>query len=196
MEKFLKSGGWLLAMIIAVGGWAIGQYNTVIDMDEEVKKTWNNVEGQYQRRADLIPNLVKTVQAFADQENKVFTDVTELRTKATSINVNVDNPESLQQFAGAQSELSAWLGRLLAVSENYPDLKSNENFLNLQTQLEGTENRIAVARGQFNEAVKKYSTKIRQFPINMFASHFNFEAREWFKAAEGTQNVPEVDFNI
>jgi len=114
MEKFLKSGGWLLAMIIAVGGWAIGQYNTVIDMDEEVKKTWNNVEGQYQRRADLIPNLVKTVQAFADQENKVFTDVTELRTKATSINVNVD----------------------------------------------------------------KYSTKIRQFPINMFASHFNFEARE------------------
>jgi LemA protein len=196
MEQFLKKGWRILALILwAIARW-VGQYNGLVSMDEEVKKAWANVEWQYQRRVDLIPNLVKTVQAFADQETKVFIDVTEARTKATSITVNVDDPSTLQQFANAQWELSQWLWRLLAVAENYPDLKSNENFLDLQKQLEGTENRIAVARWAFNQAVKEFSTKVRQFPVNMIAWYFWFEPRDWFSAEPWAEVVPEVDFDI
>lgn len=195
MQSLFKKWWGLLIALGALVLWWVSQYNGLINLDEEVKKTWANVEGQYQRRADLIPNLVQTVQWFADQERAVFTEVTEARTKATSINVNIDNPESLEQFVGAQSQVSAGLWRLLAVAENYPDLKSNENFLDLQKQLEWTENRIAVARWAYNEAIKQFSTRVRSFPVNLVASRFWFEPREWFKADEGSSVAPSVEFD-
>lgn len=170
------------------------QYNGLVWLDEDVNKAWSDVESQYQRRADLIPNVVETVKGFADQESKVFTDVVEARAKASATNVNINDAESITQFQAAQWELGGALSRLLVTVENYPDLKSNENFLALQTELEGTENRITVARNRYNEVVTGYAKKVRTFPANIAAKLFWFGDREQFDAAEGTDVAPVVDF--
>lgn len=174
--------------------------NNIPTYDEKVKSAWSQVENQYQRRADLVPNLVETVKGFATQEKETLTAVIEARSKATSIQVDesiLNNPEKLQKFQQAQGELSSALSRLMAVSERYPDLKSNQNFLALQSQLEGTENRIAVARRDFIQAVERYNTEIRTFPGKIWHSilYSDMERRENFKAtAENADEAPEVEF--
>ncbi|MEZ4919976.1 MAG: LemA family protein [Saprospiraceae bacterium] len=162
-----------------------GSYNTTVGKDEQVKKAWSQVENQYQRRADLIPNLVNTVKGYADFEQETLTKVIEARSKATSVGVNVDDlsPEKIQQFEAAQGQLSGALSRLLVAVERYPDLKANQNFLDLQKQLEGTENRISVERKNFNEAVNDYNGYIRRFPTNFFVGIFGF--------AKGISSLPQ-----
>lgn len=171
-------------------------YNNMVALDEGVKTAWSNVQTQYQRRSDLIPNLVNTVKGFAQQEQDVLIGVTEARAKASSIQVDPENlnAAALQQFQAAQGELSSALSRLLVTVERYPELKSNQNFLELQAQLEGTENRIAVARDRFNSSVQQYNTKIRSFPTNIMAGIFGFESKAQFQATEGAQTAPEVTF--
>jgi LemA protein len=171
-------------------------YNGGIERQEKVAAAWGQVQNVYQRRADLIPNLVNTVKGFAQQEKDVLTGVVEARAKATSININADNlnPESLQKFQQAQDGLSSALSRLLMVTENYPELKSNQNFLELQSQLEGTENRIAVERRNFNEAVQDYNTFGKTFPNNLFSSWWGFEKKAYFEAQQGADKVPTVKF--
>ena len=187
----------LLALLVSLTGCGI---NNIPTYDEQVKAAWAQVENQYQRRADLVPNLVETVKGFAEQERETLTSVIEARSKATSIQVDesiLNNPEKLQQFQQAQGELSSALSRLMAVSERYPDLKSNQNFLALQSQLEGTENRISVARRDFIQAVQRYNTELRTFPGRIWHSlmygdmepHANFEA-----TAENAEQAPQVQF--
>jgi LemA protein len=187
-------------IIIAVIGvavvWAIMGYNGMVKADEAVSTAWSNVENQYQRRADLIPNLVNTVKGYAAHEKETLDAVVAARTRATQLTVDADNltPERLQEFQKAQGEVGAALGRLLAITEAYPDLKANQNFLELQAQLEGTENRISVERRNFNEAAKNYNTSIRTFPRNLLAGIFGFEKRPYFEAQEGADKAPEVKF--
>ena len=173
-----------------------GSYNTAVGKDENVKRTWSQVENVYQRRADLIPNLVATVKGYASHEQQTLQAVVEARAKATSTTVNVQNlsPEEIQRFQEAQAGLSGALGRLLAVSEAYPDLKANQNFLDLQKQLEGTENRITVERRAYNEAVQDYNTYVRRFPTNLLAGIFGFQARPTFQATPGSERAPSVQF--
>lgn len=171
--------------------------NTIPTLDEQVKSRWSEVQNQYQRRAELIPNLVETVKGFATQERETLTAVVEARAKATSINVSVDqldDPELMKRFQEAQSQLSGALGRLIAVSENYPDLKSNQNFLALQSQLEGTENRIAVARRDYIQAVQAYNTEVRTFPGMLWAFVWGAKPKATFETAEANQTAPEVKF--
>ena len=187
-------------IIIAVIGvavvWAIMGYNGMVKADEAVSTAWSNVENQYQRRADLIPNLVNTVKGYAAHEKETLDAVVAARTRATQLTVDADNltPERLLEFQKAQGEVGAALGRLLAITEAYPDLKANQNFLELQAQLEGTENRISVERRNFNEAAKNYNTSIRTFPRNLLAGIFGFEKRPYFEAQEGADKAPEVKF--
>lgn len=187
----------LLALLLLLSGCGI---NNIPTYDEQVTSAWAQVENQYQRRADLIPNLVETVKGFAAQEQETLTAVIEARSKATSIQVDesiLNNPEKLQQFQQAQGELSSALSRLMAVSERYPDLKSNQNFLALQSQLEGTENRIAVARRDFIQAVQRYNTELRTFPGRIWHSilYSDLEPRANFEATtENAQNAPAVEF--
>ena len=171
-------------------------YNTMVSLDEEVGAAWAQVENQYQRRANLIPNLVNTVKGYAEFEQETLVDVVEARAKATSINVDAGelNPEQLQQFQQAQEELGGALSRLLATVERYPDLKANQSFLELQAQLEGTENRIATERMRYNEVVQAYNAYIRKFPQNIIAGWFDFEQKGYFEAEEGAEEVPEVTF--
>lgn len=171
-------------------------YNTMVSMEEAATAQWAQVENVYQRRADLIPNLVNTVKGYADFEQETLTQVIEARSKATSVNVNADdlNPESIAAFQKAQSGLSSALSRLMVVVEKYPDLKANQNFLELQAQLEGTENRIAVERKKFNETVQSYNTYIRKFPQNFIAGWFDFEKKGYFEADEGASKAPTVTF--
>ena len=171
-------------------------YNGMVDRDETVAKSWADVQTQYQRRSDLIPNLVSTVKGYADFEQKTLTDVIEARSKATSMNINADEitPENIAKFQSAQSELSGALSRLLVTVERYPDLKANQNFLELQAQLEGTENRIAVSRQKFNESVQDYNSFIRSFPRVIYAGWFDFEKKGYFEADAGTENAPKVEF--
>jgi len=171
-------------------------YNTMVEMDETVESQWAQVENVYQRRADLIPNLVNTVKGYADFEQKTLTDVIEARAKATSINVQADEltPDNIQKFQQAQSQLSGALSRLMVTVERYPDLKANQSFLELQAQLEGTENRIAVERQKFNEATKNYNAYIRKFPQLIYAGWFDFEKKGYFEAEAGAEQVPEVEF--
>jgi LemA protein len=173
-----------------------GKYNSMVTMDEEVNTEWANVETQYQRRYDLIPNLVNTVKGFAEQEREVLTQVVEARSKASSIQIDPSNlnEEALQNFANAQGQLNSALSRLLVTVERYPDLKSNQNFLELQAQLEGTENRISVARTRYNEKTKAYNTYIRKFPNTMLASMFDFERKPLYEATEGAETAPTVEF--
>ena len=171
-------------------------YNGFVNKEEGLKTAWSNVETQYQRRADLIPNLVNTVKGYAAHESQTFEAVTEARAKATSINLSADDltPEKLAEFQQAQAQVRSALGRLIAVSESYPDLKANQNFLELQAQLEGTENRISVARKEFNEVAKTYNVAVRRFPANLVAKLFGFGQKPYFEAAEGTETAPRVQF--
>ncbi len=174
-------------------------YNTLVQMDENVNQAWSQVENQYQRRADLIPNLVNTVKGYAEFEKGVLTEVTELRSKVGQMKLTADDlsdEQKFKEFQEAQDKLSGALSRLLVVVENYPQLKANENFLALQTQLEGTENRISVERKKFNEAVQEYNTKIRSFPALITAKLFGFKEKQYFKSAPGTEKVPDVKFDF
>lgn len=183
----------ILAVLLIAG---CGQYNGFVDGEENVEQAWANVETQYQRRADLIPNLVNTVKGAAEFERGTLEAVTNARARATSINIDASNltPEAIEQFQAAQGQLSSGLGRLLATAENYPSLKSNAQFQELQAQLEGTENRIAVARDRFNEAATGFNKQVRRFPGTVFASVFGFEEKPQFQAQAGAANAPEVKF--
>ena len=186
----------LVAIVAICSLTSCSTYNNMVTLDETVRNAWSNVETQYQRRADLIPNLVSTVKGYASHEQATLQAVIDARSKATSVNISLDEltPEKIAEFQQAQSAVSSALGRLIAVSENYPDLKANQNFLELQAQLEGTENRISVERRNFNEAAKSYNTAIRTFPRNLLAGMFGFEKRPYFEAEEGASKAPEVKF--
>ena len=185
----------LLAVVSAFLFSSCG-YNTMVNLDEQVTSQWAQVENVYQRRADLIPNLVNTVKGYAAHEQETLTGVIEARSKATSVNINPENlnPQALQQFTQAQDGLSSALSRLMVVVERYPDLKANQNFMDLQAQLEGTENRITVERRNFNQAAQDYNTQIRRFPSNIFAGIFGFDKKAYFEASEGAEKAPEVQF--
>ena len=184
------------AIVAAIALWAMTGYNSLVSADETVSTAWSNVENQYQRRADLIPNLVNTVKGYAAHEQETLDAVVSARTRATQVTVDADNltPEKLAEYQKAQGEVGAALGRLLAITESYPDLKANQNFLELQAQLEGTENRISVERRNFNEAAKEYNTSIRKFPKNILAGMFGFEKRPYFESQEGADKAPAVEF--
>ncbi len=184
----------VVALLVFFG---VSKYNSLVQEQQQVNQTWAQVENQYQRRADLIPNLVNTVKGAADFEQQTLTDVIEARSKASSIQVSAEdlnNPQKVQQFQQAQQQLSGALSRLLVTVEKYPELKANQNFRDLQTQLEGTENRISTERQRFNEAVQSYNTMVQSFPSNVFAGLFGFDQKAYFKADEGASEVPEVDF--
>jgi LemA protein len=186
----------VFAVLIVAISLSSCSYNSMTSMDENVKAKWGQVQNDYQRRADLIPNLVNTVKGAANFEKSTLTDVINARAKATSVQVDASKltPESIQKYQAAQGELSTALGRLISVTENYPDLKSNQNFLGLQAQLEGTENRITVARQDFNTAVQEYNSKIRAFPANLTAKMFGFSEKGYFQAEPGNENAPKVQF--
>jgi LemA protein len=188
----------IVVLLVAFAGCAgCGSYNTLVSMDEGVENAWGNVQTQYQRRADLIPNLVNTVKGAAEFEQGTLESVTNARARATQINLSVEDlndPAKLREFQEAQSELGRALGRLLAVSENYPQLRATEAFRDLQVQLEGTENRINTARRDFNNAVQDYNTSVRQFPTNVIAGVFGFSRKSPFEAEEGAQDAPTVQF--
>lgn len=197
--KNIKNLLRLLSLVIIVTSMSGCSYNSIVELDEKVNQAWSQVENQYQRRADLIPNLIATVQGYADFEKGVLVEVTELRSKVGQIKLSADDladEEKFKQFQDAQDKLSGALSRLLVVAENYPNLKANENFLTLQSQLEGTENRIAVERKKFNEAVQEYNTTIRRFPTLITAKLFGFKEKQYFKSAPGTEKAPDVKFNF
>ena len=183
-------------IILVVAVWAIRGYNSLVAADEAVGTAWSNVENQYQRRADLIPNLVNTVKGYAAHEKETLDAVVAARSRATQVTVDAENltPEKLQEYQNVQGEVGAALGRLLAITESYPELKANTNFLELQAQLEGTENRISVERRNFNEIAKSYNTSIRKFPRNLLAGMFGFEKRPYFEAQAGAETAPVVQF--
>jgi len=177
--------------------FSVGKYNSLVEQQQNVNQSWAQVENQYQRRSDLIPNLVNTVKGAADFEQQTLTNVIEARSKASSIQVSAEdlnNPQKLQQFQAAQKQLSGALSRLLVTVERYPELKANQNFRDLQVQLEGTENRIATERQRFNESVQQYNTSVQRFPNNIFAGIFGFDQKAYFEAEEGASEVPEVNF--
>lgn len=186
----------IVAVVAVIAIWAISGYNSLVGMDENVSNQWANVETQYQRRADLIPNLVNTVKGYAAHEKETLEGVIAARSQATQIKIDPTDltPEKLAEYQKAQGQLATALGKLLAITENYPDLKANQNFLELQAQLEGTENRINVARKNFNDAAKTYNTTIRRFPKNILAGMFGFDKRAYFEAAEGAEQAPQVQF--
>lgn len=186
----------VIAAIVLLGSMAISQYNKLVGLNEEVNAQWANVENQYQRRADLIPNLVATVKGYASHEQETLEGVISARSKATQLTIDPEQltPEKMQEFQAAQGELSSALGRLLMITENYPDLKANQNFRDLQIQLEGTENRIANERTQFNTMAKNFNTTIGRFPSNIVAGLFGFDKKVYFEAEEGSQKAPEVVF--
>lgn len=196
----MKKGGISFLIILGILAvlffWGMGGYNGLVASQESLNKSWANVENQYQRRADLIPNLVETVKGYAKHESSTFEAVVNARSKATQMTVDPNNltPEKLQEFQAAQGELSTALGRLLLLREAYPDLKANQNFQELQKQLEGTENRITVARDAFNQEVQAYNTKVRQFPKNIIAGLFGFDRKPTFEAEKGAEQAPEVKF--
>ena len=195
MKKFLP---WIVVLgILAIMAlWVANVYNNFVSLDEEVTSSWAQVENQYQRRADLVPNLVATVKGYAAHEQETLQGVVDARAKATQITIDpaTATPEQLAAFQSAQGELSQALGRLLAVAENYPDLKANENFRDLQAQLEGTENRITIARQLFNDKAREYNTAIRRFPNNIIAGFCGFEKKPYFEAEDGAQKAPKVEF--
>jgi LemA protein len=201
-KGLLGCGAIVLILLVFAGGvflWGTGVYNRLVGLDEGVKTAWSQVENTYQRRADLIPNLVKTVEGAADFERETLTDVIEARSRATEVQITPDdlsNPEALARFQQAQDGLSSALSRLLVVIERYPELKANQNFLQLQDELAGTENRIAVERMRFNETAQTYNTARRSFPANLIASWFGFAEVAYFEAAEGAEQAPQVEFDF
>ncbi len=186
----------LFAIVALFSMTSCSTYNNMVTKEEAVKSAWSNVETQYQRRADLIPNLVATVKGYAEHEQTTLDAVVEARAKATSVNVALDDitPENIAKFQEAQSAVSSALGRLIAVSENYPDLKANQNFLELQVQLEGTENRITVARKEFNDATQTYNVAVRKFPANIIAAIFDFDQKPYYEADQSAAEAPKVEF--
>ena len=201
MSRPLVIGLAILGIVVVVGlilvAWGVGVYNTLVSSDEAVKSAWSQVENQYQRRYDLVPNLVETVKGFAKQEREVLENVTAARSRVGQLTVTPEvltNPQAFARFREAQDGLSSALSRLMSVVENYPQLKSNENFLTLQSQLEGTENRIAVARNRFNEQVREYNTRIRRFPGSLIAGMTGFSEAQYFEAAAGAEQAPQVKF--
>ena len=186
----------LMAVIAIFSFTSCSTYNGMVTKEEAVKSAWSNVETQYQRRADLIPNLVSTVKGYASHEESTLTAVVDARSKATSVNISMDEltPEKLAEYQKAQSAVTSALGRLIAVSENYPELKANQNFLELQAQLEGTENRITVARKGFNDATNDYNVTVRKFPANIVAMIFGFDQKPYFEADESASTAPKVEF--
>ena len=191
-----KSTMIVIALVAIVAIWGVSAYNGLVKMDESVSTAWSNVENQYQRRADLITNLVNTVKGYAAHEKETFQAVTEARSKATQMSINADDltPEKMLAYQKAQGEVGAALSRLLAITEAYPDLKANENFKELQAQLEGTENRISVERKNFNEVARAYNTAVRTFPKTLIAGMCGFDKRPYFEAEEGASKAPEVQF--
>lgn len=191
MQKWI-----IIGVLVVLVLWVFSSYNGLVNKDEAVSSQWANVESQYQRRMDLIPNLVNTVKGYADFEQETLTKVIEARSNATAVKIDPSNitPEALAKFQHAQDGVSSTLGRLLVVMEKYPDLKANQNFLDLQAQLEGTENRIAVERQRFNETAQSYNTATRRFPGVVVASIFGFERRGYFESVEGAEKAPTVDF--
>jgi LemA protein len=194
--------GWIILIVVVVillliSRWFVATRNGFVIKDEAVKTAWSQVENVYQRRADLIPNLVETVKGVARFERETFTAVTEARSKVNNINMEgvLDNPERFQEFQAAQGDLSSALSRLMVVVENYPQLRANQNFLNLQAQLEGTENRITVERRRFNEAAQAYNTAVRIFPASIVAGLSGFQQRAYFEAQEGAEEAPRVEFD-
>lgn len=194
--------GWLVLIIVLVVllmiyGFFKNNYNALVTLEETVNQAWAQVGNQYQRRADLIPNLVETVKGYAAHEKETFAAVTEARAKVGQLTVTpevLNDPEAFAKFQQVQGELGSVLSRLMAISENYPQLRANENFLALQSQLEGTENRISVERKRFNEAVQRYNTRIRRFPTNLLANLYGFEKKLYFEAQAGAEAVPKVEF--
>lgn len=186
----------LLAVIAISTMTSCSTYNNMVTMEEGVKSAWSNVETQYQRRSDLIPNLVSTVKGYASHEQSTLSAVVDARAKATSVNLTAEEltAENIAQYQQAQSAVTSALGRLIAISENYPDLKANQNFLELQAQLEGTENRITVARKEFNDATQAYNVAVRRFPANIVAMIFGFDQKPYFEADAGTATAPKVEF--
>lgn len=190
-------GGVVLLGVAILVSWGISAYNNMVSLDQTVIQQWAQVENQYQRRADLIPNLVNTVKGYADFEKDVLTKVTEARAKVSQFNITpelLNDPQAFAKFQSLQGELSGALSRLLVTVENYPQLKANENFLQLQAQLEGTENRISVERKKFNEVVQTYNTAIKRFPSSMLAGMFGFGEKQYFKAIQGADTAPKVEF--
>jgi LemA protein len=197
MKKILIVLGVIALVVVLLFGWLKGTYNGFVTAEEEVQKAWADVESSYQRRFDLIPNLVETVKGYATHESDVFKSVTEARSQVGQIKIGGAEgltPEALKNFQAAQQGLSGALSRLLVVAENYPDLKANQNFLDLQTQLEGTENRINVARTRFNEASRAFNVRVRSFPANLLAGMFGFSAKPYFEAEAGAAAAPKVKF--
>lgn len=186
----------IVVIILALFFWVKNSYNGLVKADEQVKAAWSQVENVYQRRADLIPNLVATVKGYAEHESETLESVVEARSRATQITVDPENldAEQIAEFQKAQGELSQALGRLIMLQENYPDLKANQNFRDLQAQLEGTENRIATERMKFNETARSYNTMVRSFPRNIFASMFGFDTKGYFEASEEARTAPKVEF--
>lgn len=193
-----KNKGLIITVVVIalVAIWGISSYNGLVSMDENVSNSWANVETQYQRRSDLIPNLVNTVKGYAKHESQTLESVMQARSQATQVKIDPSNctPQQLAAYQKAQGDVTTALGKLLAITENYPDLKANQNFLELQSQLEGTENRINVARKDFNDTAKKYNTSLRRFPRNIIASMFGFEKRNYFEAEAGAEKAPKVEF--
>ncbi len=195
----MKKRGWItlavvVIIVLVLFSWFKGTYNNMVTRSEAVQAQLGNIENQYQRRADLIPNLVNTVKGYASHEESTFTQVVEARAKATQTQLNMDDAAAMAKYVQAQGELSSALNRLMAISENYPDLKANQNFLDLQTQLEGTENRIAVERRKYNESARDFNTYIKMFPRNLLSGMFGFAPINYFEAQEGAQEVPTVSF--
>lgn len=191
-----KSTIILIAVVAVVALWAVSAYNGLVKSQQNVESQWGNVENAYQRRADLIPNLVETVKGYAKHENETFKEVVEARSKATQTTVDASDltAEQLEKFQAAQGEVGAALSRLIAIGESYPELKANENFKELQAQLEGTENRIKEERDLFNKEAKSYNVKTKTFPSNLIAGIFGFESKPYFKSAEGAEQAPKVSF--
>ncbi len=190
-------GGVILLFLGTFFLWGTSSYNEMVALDQSVNQQWAQIQNQYQRRADLIPNLVNTVKGYADFEKDVLTKVTEARSKVSQFNITpelLNDPQAFAKFQSLQGELSGALSRLLVTVENYPQLKANENFLQLQAQLEGTENRISVERKKFNEVVQQYNTKIKSFPSSILAGMFGFGEKQYFKAIQGSDVPPKVEF--
>lgn len=184
----------VVIVVLGVYSWMKGSYNEMVRLNEEVQAQSSQIENQYQRRADLIPNLVSTVKGYAEHEKSTLDQVTEARVQASQTRIDINDAEALAKFDQAQGELSSALSRLMAISENYPDLKANQNFRDLQTQLEGTENRISVERRKFNETARQFNTYIKMFPRNILSNLYGFEPVSYFEAQQGAETAPKVEF--
>ncbi|MGN6195552.1 MAG: LemA family protein [Ginsengibacter sp.] len=192
-----KTGLWIiLGIIVILIFWGCGQYNSLVTADQQVKTKWGNVETNYQRRTDLYNSVIKTIEGSANFEKSTLTQVIQARAKATSINVDINDPKSLEAYQNAQAGLQSSFSKLLAVAESYPDLKTTAAFQGFQTQIEGTENRINVARQDYNAAVQDYNLRVKRFPNNIFAGIFGYHEKAFYQAAPGSEKAPDVNFDI